>query len=343
MVWVNTPSPGLIALAMPVVSLAFTCHFNVVEIGTDYLNRKEEGIKREGADGEDEDGENTSIGTNATEINSNTKSVTRIIRVTIWCLAFPFYVAFSLVGYLGFGRNVSGDLLTEWVGDREMSVLQILVALVNVMKYPLMGFALRGIVVEWVEQGWVRWWVKQRSAPGEAEVGPGETAGEAMYDPLLANDDDDETFAGSTIDDSNDTQKKNRVYASPFAVRALCLLVMHVAIAWCAVVMRELDLVLDVIGATCGVCVAFVVPGFVLLMSGGLEMSNENAPALTTHTEDVPVALTPEDTENETSIAVEGTEHRRVSRSKKALALTLIATGVITGACGIAAVAVELV
>jgi hypothetical protein len=107
--------------------------------------------------------------------------------------------------------------------------------------------------------------------------------------------------------------------------------------------MRELDLVLDVIGATCGVCVAFVVPGFVLLMSGGLEMSNENAPALTTHTEDVPVALTPEDTENETSIAVEGTEHQRVSRSKKALALTLIATGVITGACGIAAVAVELV
>ena len=45
-----------------------------------------------------------------------------MIRVVVWLVAFPFYAVFATVGYLGFGRDVSGDVLTEWIGDGEMAV-----------------------------------------------------------------------------------------------------------------------------------------------------------------------------------------------------------------------------
>ena len=61
--------------------------------------------------------------------------------------AFPFYVAFATAGYLQFGADVAGDVLTEWRGrDGVMTAAQLAVAGVNALKYPLMGFSLKRAV-----------------------------------------------------------------------------------------------------------------------------------------------------------------------------------------------------
>ena len=309
-VWIGD-SPLLVALALPVVSLSYTCHFNVVEIGREYL---------QSSSFVTEDASNARTAPNGVTTNvtpSSTKSVTSIIRTMIWGFAFPFYILFALVGYLGFGSRVSGDLLTEWIGDGEMSVAQIAVALVNVLKYPLMGFALRGIVVEAVEE----WWLKGNGGGGEENANDGR-----IYDPLL--DDDD---ACSVETSTNDSQKHR--YASPFIVRALALCILHATIALCAVVLRELSLVLDLIGSTCGVTVAFIVPGWVLLRSGGLTGMRW------AHAKNVRrLPDTVEDTMEDLS-DVSG----NILLSAKVLAWVLIGVGGVTSVCGIAAVVTEIV
>jgi hypothetical protein len=48
-----------------------------------------------------------------------------IIHASILGIAFPFYLIFAAVGYFQFGEHVSGDLLTEWMGDRVMTIAQV--------------------------------------------------------------------------------------------------------------------------------------------------------------------------------------------------------------------------
>ena len=97
------------------IALAYTCHFNVIEIDRE-LDRG--GTAR--------------------------RHVAGVVHAATLGVSFPLYAAFSLAGYATFGANVSGDLLTEWTDDGEMAVAQAAVAVVNALKYPLVGFALRG-------------------------------------------------------------------------------------------------------------------------------------------------------------------------------------------------------
>lgn len=112
------------------------------------------------------------------------------------------------------------------------------------------------------------------------------------------------------IRDGASNEKPN---APPF-VRAAALFAAHASVASCAVLLRRLSLALDLIGATCGVTVAFIVPGWVLWCSLG----------------------------KATSVgAADGGETARLR--DRVLAATLVAAGVATSACGVAAVAAELV
>ena len=253
-----------------------------------------------------------------------------MIRVVVWLVAFPFYAVFATVGYLGFGRDVSGDVLTEWIGDGEMAVAQIAVAGVNVLKYPLMGFALRGIVVAAADDAYARLARKNRGRarrrmPDERErletrlltasllLLDGEDAEEASDASRGERARRETSSTSSVVSPHRDGASNEKPNAPPF-VRAAALFAAHASVASCAVLLRRLALALDLIGATCGVTVAFIVPGWVLWCSLG----------------------------KATSVgAADGGETARLR--DRVLAATLVAAGVATSACGVAAVAAELV
>ena len=309
-------NPRAIALALPVGALAYTCHFNVVEIAREL--RRDRGAATNGGDGGDRDAvdaanapgpseERAPFSRRVKKIQTRQTDEELMIRVVVWLVAFPFYAVFATVGYLGFGRDVSGDVLTEWIGDGEMAVAQIAVAGVNVLKYPLMGFALRGIVVAAADDAYARLAGNRgrarRRMPDEREI----LETRRLTASLLDGEDAEEAFP-HRYGASN--EKPN---APPF-VRAAALFAAHASIASCAVLLRRLALALDLIGATCGVTVAFIVPGWVLWCSLG----------------------------KATSVgAADGGETARLR--DRVLAATLVAAGVATSACGVAAVAAELV
>ena len=328
-------NPRAIALALPVGALAYTCHFNVVEIAREL--RRDRGAATNGGDGDAVDAVDA---TNAPSRDERAfgrrvkKKQTRrddeaMIRVVVWLVAFPFYAVFATVGYLGFGRDVSGDVLTEWIGDGEMAVAQIAVAGVNVLKYPLMGFALRGIVVAAADDAYARLARKNRGRarrrmPDERERLETRLLTASLL--LLDGEDAEEASDASSRGERarretssvvllphRDGASNEKPNAPPF-VRAAALFATHASIASCAVLLRRLALALDLIGATCGVTVAFIVPGWVLWCSLG----------------------------KATSVgAADGGETARLR--DRVLAATLVAAGVATSACGVAAVAAELV
>jgi amino acid permease len=329
-------NPRAIALALPVGALAYTCHFNVVEIAREL--RRDRGAATNGGDGDAVDAVDA---TNAPSRDERAfgrrvkKKQTRrddeaMIRVVVWLVAFPFYAVFATVGYLGFGRDVSGDVLTEWIGDGEMAVAQIAVAGVNVLKYPLMGFALRGIVVAAADDAYARLARKNRGRarrrmPDERErletrlltasllLLDGEDAEEASDASRGERARRETSSTSSVVSPHRDGASNEKPNAPPF-VRAAALFAAHASVASCAVLLRRLALALDLIGATCGVTVAFIVPGWVLWCSLG----------------------------KATSVgAADGGETARLR--DRVLAATLVAAGVATSACGVAAVAAELV
>jgi len=333
-------NPRAIALALPVGALAYTCHFNVVEIAREL--RRDRGAATNGGDGDAVDAVDA---TNAPrsgrarvrtprEKKTNARDDEAMIRVVVWLVAFPFYAVFATVGYLGFGRDVSGDVLTEWIGDGEMAVAQIAVAGVNVLKYPLMGFALRGIVVAAADDAYARLARKNRGRArrrmsDERErletrrltasllLLDGEDAEEASEEASRGERARRETSSTSSVVSPHrahrDGASNEKPNAPPF-VRAAALFAAHASVASCAVLLRRLALALDLIGATCGVTVAFIVPGWVLWCSLG----------------------------KATSVgAADGGETARLR--DRVLAATLVAAGVATSACGVAAVAAELV
>lgn len=328
-------NPRAIALALPVGALAYTCHFNVVEIAREL--RRDRGAATNGGDGGDRDAvdaanalgpseERAPFSRRVKKIQTRQTDEELMIRVVVWLVAFPFYAVFATVGYLGFGRDVSGDVLTEWIGDGEMAVAQIAVAGVNVLKYPLMGFALRGIVVAAADDAYARLAgnrgrARRRSFCRLITHTDDERSLETrrLTASLLDGEDAEEASdlasrGGSVvlphIRDGASNEKPN---APPF-VRAAALFAAHASVASCAALLRRLSLALDLIGATCGVTVAFIVPGWVLWCSLG----------------------------KATSVgAADGGETARLR--DRVLAATLVAAGVATSACGVAAVAAELV
>ena len=329
-------NPRAIALALPVGALAFTCHFNVVEISRELRRAKEKETPETVDDARlaldverDEDGEMSSaFGVFGAATTRKREDDERVIRIVVWCAAFPFYVLFATVGYLGFGRGVSGDVLTEWIGDGEMAAAQIAVAAVNVLKYPLMGFALRGIVVAAADDAYARCFFVGRDTTET-------TTGDALGASLLDGEEDEEgplvgrgsapaaNDAGTTAPPlSRETKKKG----APRFVRAAALCVLHASIALCAVVLRRLALVLDLVGATCGVTVAFIVPGWVLWSSLEKKKSRNFGGAPGTRAEG----------------GFSG-EKKSARLRSRVLAATLVAAGVATSACGVAAVAAEMV
>ena len=323
-------NPRAIALALPVGALAYTCHFNVVEIAREL--RRDRGAATSGV------GRDAVAAVDATnapdrdeqpgpERRAKKKQTRRddeaMIRVVVWLVAFPFYAVFATVGYLGFGRDVSGDVLTEWIGDGEMAVAQIAVAGVNVLKYPLMGFALRGIVVAAADDAYAR--VAGNRGRARRRM-PDERSLDArrLTASLLVREDAEEASDASRGETARretshavprgDGASNEKTDGAPPFVRAAALFATHASIASCAVTLRRLSLALDLVGATCGVTVAFIVPGWVLWSSLGKATS---------------VA------------AADGGETARLR--DRVLAATLVAAGVATSACGVAAVAAEIV
>lgn len=323
-------NPRAIALALPVGALAYTCHFNVVEIARELRRDRgaaTSGVGRDAVDAVDATNAPDRDEQPGPERRAKKKQTRRddeaMIRVVVWLVAFPFYAVFATVGYLGFGRDVSGDVLTEWIGDGEMAVAQIAVAGVNVLKYPLMGFALRGIVVAAADDAYAR--VAGNRGRARRRM-PDERSLDArrLTASLLVREDAEEASDASRGETARretshavprgDGASNEKTDGAPPFVRAAALFATHASIASCAVTLRRLSLALDLVGATCGVTVAFIVPGWVLWSSLGKATSVS---------------------------AADGGETARLR--DRVLAATLVAAGVATSACGVAAVAAEIV
>ena len=324
-------NPRAIALALPVGALAYTCHFNVVEIARERRRDRgaaTSGVGRDAVDAVDATNAPDRDEQPGPERRAKKKQTRRddeaMIRVVVWLVAFPFYAVFATVGYLGFGRDVSGDVLTEWIGDGEMAVAQIAVAGVNVLKYPLMGFALRGIVVAAADDAYAR--VAGNRGRARRRM-PDERSLDArrLTASLLVCEDAEEASDASrgetarretshAVPALRDGASNEKTDGAPPFVRAAALFATHASIASCAVTLRRLSLALDLVGATCGVTVAFIVPGWVLWSSLGKATSVS---------------------------AADGGETARLR--DRVLAATLVAAGVATSACGVAAVAAEIV
>ena len=325
-------NPRAIALALPVGALAYTCHFNVVEIARELRRDRgaaTSGVGRDAVDAVDATNAPDRDEQPGPERRAKKKQTRRddeaMIRVVVWLVAFPFYAVFATVGYLGFGRDVSGDVLTEWIGDGEMAVAQIAVAGVNVLKYPLMGFALRGIVVAAADDAYARVAGNRgrarRRMPDERSLDARRLTASLLEDAEDAEEASDasrgETARRETshaVPALRDGASNEKTDGAPPFVRAAALFATHASIASCAVTLRRLSLALDLVGATCGVTVAFIVPGWVLWSSLGKATSVS---------------------------AADGGETARLR--DRVLAATLVAAGVATSACGVAAVAAEIV
>ena len=360
------PDPTSLSLALPVVALAYTCHFNAIEIDRELP----QGRAR--------------------------RNVAGVVRAATLGVSFPFYAAFAGVGYATFGAGVSGDLLVEWTDDGAMAAAQAAVAVVNALKYPLVGFALRRMLSDALARGLRdanrRARRRRRERRRNARAARGARGGRRRGDAPLAfetsdgdlvaslvreerrerertrareegaanredgreddGSEDDETDRDDDDDDDLDvdadarfgfvatgTRRRRRAPPSPPSppaplpppprwVLAAALFALHAAAAACAVRLRSLQLALDVVGATFGVLVAFVLPGALFLAAFDPARGRDGADGLAWAAK--------------TIIAEDG---RRVASPRmryRVLAWTLVAVGGVTSACGVVATAKEI-
>ena len=306
------------------IALAYTCHFNVIEIDRE-LDRG--GTAR--------------------------RHVAGVVHAATLGVSFPLYAAFSLAGYATFGANVSGDLLTEWTDDGEMAVAQAAVAVVNALKYPLVGFALRGAT-----RG--RAYLRARVSPREdsdarrrVARGGRRRSGRRRGDEPLAREASDETLVASLVDEETDDEEDfleenldeeldaeigidadaeigvdapqrpasvETPSPPPRWVFAAALFALHALVAACAVRLRSLQLALDVVGAAFGSLVAFVLPGALFIAAFDPARGRGGADGLAWAAK---------------TITAEDGRRVTVPRMRyRVLAWTLVAVGGMTSACG---------
>ena len=339
--------PAGVALAVPVVALAFTCHFNVVEIAAEMTDRAERqaAADENAALKEEEEAEDAAAEDAAEDVGleeaplsplslrSASRSVHDVSRVAVFGGALPFYLVFAGVGYARFGSRVSGDALEDWGEDAWTTASRVAVAGVNVLKYPLVGFGLRRITEAFVAA---------RRAPERLVAGAGGGEGgadggaddDALEAALLREEGDGGTAAAA--EGAAGSRDEGGAAPPPPPVRetAAALFALHAAVAACAVGLRSLQLALDLVGATFGVLIAFVLPGALALAA-----AEERA----RRAREADVLFSGGEGEGEAGAgAAAEAEARRASRVERATGWALIVAGAGTSACGMAAVAAEL-
>ena len=235
---VETSRGAADALALPVVAMAYACHFNVVAV-----DRELPPTRRGKA------------------------CAANVIHASVLLGAFPFYVLFAMVGYIQFGADVSGDVLTEWRGGNEngvMTAAQLAVAGVNALKYPLMGFSLKRAVNERLARLWHP--TRRADRREDEEAGHLEREDEGTAD---VHDDDDEPGGGNRQIQRQGTRgpavRAVPPCAAPFWAEATAGFVLHASVAACALSAGSLQLAVDLVGSCCGVPVMLVVPGLMFL------------------------------------------------------------------------------
>jgi len=72
-----------------------------------------------------------------------------IIHMSYFGVAMPIYIGFAVLPYLVIGSHVNSDFLfTAWQSSRLMASARVLLAIVNMLKYPLVAMPLRDILLD---------------------------------------------------------------------------------------------------------------------------------------------------------------------------------------------------
>ena len=274
-------NPRAIALALPVGALAYTCHFNVVEIARE-LRRDRRGDERRGSRAVAADAVDA---TNAPDRDEQpgperrAKKQTRrddeaMIRVVVWLVAFPFYAVFATVGYLGFGRASRGR--AHGVDRRRRMRWRDRRRRRERAQVPAHGVRAAG---HRRRRGGRRVRARRRKPRTDASPDARRAFARRATASLLVREDAEEASDASRGETARretshavprgDGASNEKTDGAPPFVRAAALFATHASIASCAVTLRRLSLALDLVGATCGVTVAFIVPGWVLWSSLG--------------------------------------------------------------------------
>jgi hypothetical protein len=313
-------------------ALSYTCHFNVIDIDRELPPRAR-------------------------------RCINGIIHTSILGIAFPFYLVFATVGYLQFGAKVSGDLLTEWMGDGVMTVAQAAVAGVNILKYPLVGFGLKRMIEESLG-GWFsrrrrredrrgeRWGQRGsgsiRSGGGDVIVDEGvwRRVGDGDMDDHDEGASDDEVDSaggavGAGLAGGAEGWEADEVVEAEEAPRwavAAALFALHAAAAGCAVALQSLQLALDIIGATCGVFITFILPGwlFFAAFDANAYLDDVSNGEVAGGSSRFGLAWAGRWVHDRHGRLV-----RRAGRVFSALAVTLIVCGAVTSACGVVGTVME--
>ena len=252
-------------------ALAYTCHFNVVEIARELRRDRgaaTSGVGRDAVDAVDATNapdRTSSPAPNAAREKANAprrrgddsrRRVARGVSVLRGVRRFPW-------GTWGSGGSVSGDVLTEWIGAAaSLGLAQIAVAGVNVLKYPLMGFALRGASFAAADDAYARVAGNRgrarRRMPDERSLVAARLTASLLEDAEDAEEASDasrgETARRETshaVPALRDGASNEKTDGAPPFVRAAALFATHASIASCAVTLRRLSLALDLVGATC--------------------------------------------------------------------------------------------
>eukprot|EP00127_Corallochytrium_limacisporum_P007502 Clim_evm24s253 gene=Clim_evmTU24s253 len=109
--------PVAILQAVPLLSLVYMCHFNVLHIYTEMAA----GVRH---------------------------LFPAVMHTSLMGICTSIYFVFGLAGYFYFGRNVSGDILTEYPGYI-MTFARGFVGLLNLLKFPLVFYPSVKLVHAW--------------------------------------------------------------------------------------------------------------------------------------------------------------------------------------------------
>ena len=104
-------------LAMPVQFLAYCCQFNILPL----YNELPENLK---------------------------PHMPKVIHTTILGIMVPLYIVFALLGYLAFGDKVQSLVLDDYKNDLLMTLMKAVIAVVNLVKLPLLALPTRQVINE---------------------------------------------------------------------------------------------------------------------------------------------------------------------------------------------------
>lgn len=272
-VWAPASIPKLLSV-LPVIVFAFTCHQNMFASINELVLMGEEGNHDHDHDetqAQDQDPEPQ----NKIQFLPSESTYIRIVSSSIYPAAFT-YVAVGFAGYLTFGNNVSGNIMTMYNYSLSTIIGRIAIVILVLFSYPLQIHPCRASISNIVH--WIIAYRKNKAKRNEERNGQEERVvveeetsttnnGQSEHTELL-----EEFLEPQVVKDSNPSGSSNSpsshpshhlVHSSPNIPTPLYILITSIILFLSfilAVKAKSLEIVLAFVGATGSTAISFILP-----------------------------------------------------------------------------------